>query len=103
MVIEDSLDLLSNYGPVDVFPLFLPIPKIMLLQLFFVTYIIYFLKMFSHRSFVGGLVTHWVLYEITILLTRQHISNAASNVDKVIVQQGDRNHKHLKTKNKLKQ
>ena len=81
----------------------LPIPRIILLELFYVIHVTYFLKMFSHRSFVGGLVTHWVLYEITILLTRQHISNAASNVDKVIVQQGDRNHKHLKTKNKLKQ
>ena len=82
--------------------LHLPIPRIILLELFYVIHVTYFLKMFSHRSFVGGLVTHWVLYEITILLIRQHISNGASNIDKVIAQQGDRNHKHLKTKNKLK-
>lgn len=59
LIIKDCLDLVWLWSR-SYFPLLhLPIPRLTLLQLFYVTNVIHFLQMFSHRSFVGGLVTHY--------------------------------------------
>ena len=61
-----------------------------------------FLKCLAIEVLLEAWFTHWLLQEITFLLIRQNINNAAGNTDSDTEQPEETKH-DLKTKNKFKQ